>query len=732
MIRALQHPVFRVAAFVAAAMLCVIQAAAATAPAHKKPSTDPTGVAAGNVLLQADEAIYYTHTNVVTARGHVEIANSEHVILADSVSYDQNTGVVTAEGHISMLEANGNVAFGNKVVLSKDMAEGVVEGFAALIGPNGRLVAVSAERREGRYIIGHRAVFTPCKVCAKDPVPLWQVKAYRIIHDNVKKEIIYDDATLEFMGVPVLYTPYFSQPDPTVKHKSGLLLPDIGSSTFLGSFAHVPIYIALSDSRDVTISPLFTTSAGTVVEGEYRDRWGVGGMWLQGSLGYNPNTPDGNGPWESHLFGSGRVPITETWRAGYDVELTSGDTYLKRYAISDKDRLISDLFFEGVNGRSRAAITGYFFQGLRATDVTGQIPIVLPLVEYTYIPEHKLFGGQFRFDTNLLSVFRTEGEDDQRASATVSWRLPFISDDGQLITFEALGRGDVYRTQDVLLTDPTASKNSRTIARALALASLEWRWPFVSTTASGNTSYVIEPIVQLIGAPYGGNPKGIPDEDSASFEFDTTDLFNINKFPGIDRWEDGPRAMAGTRWSAVFPDGVIEATLGEEFRLKDNHHFAPDSGLGGTRSDIVGRIKVDFSPYIDLTHQIRFNQQTGAIESNQVDLKAKYDRSFIDLTYLSLPQEDLGTGIPQSRKEINLSASLGVYENWFIFASAIRDLEQSEMRDARLGLTYQDECFQFSLGFRRQFTVDRDLRPSSSVIFQIGLLTTPAEGTNLP
>jgi LPS-assembly protein len=728
--RAPHRSVLRVVVVAAAAMLCAWQVAAA--PAHKKAASNSTGVAAGDVLLQADEAIYNTHTNVVTARGHVEIANNERVLLADSVSYDQNSGVVTAEGHVSVLEANGNVAFGNKVVLNKDMADGVVEGFAALIGPNGRFVAISAERREGRYLIGHRAVFTPCKVCAKDPVPLWQVKAYRIIHDNVKKQIAYEDATIEFMGVPVLYTPYFSQPDPSVKHKTGLLLPDIGSSRLLGSFAHVPVYIALSDSRDVTISPLFTTDAGTVVQGEYRERWGVGGMWLQGSLGYNSNAPDGNGPWESHLFGSGRVPITGTWRTGYDVELTSSDTYLKRYGISDKDRLTSDLFFEGVNGRSRAAITGYFFQGLRITDASGQIPIVLPLIEYTYIPEHKLFGGQFRFDTNLLSIFRTEGEDDQRASAAASWRLPFITGDGQLITFEAMARGDVYRTQDALLTDPTASKNSTTIVRALTLASLEWRWPFVSTTTSGNTSYVIEPIMQLIAAPYGGNPKGIPDEDSASFEFDTTDLFNINKFPGLDRWEDGPRAIAGVRWSAVFPDGVIETTLGEEFRLRDNRHFAPDSGLGGTRSDIVGRVKVDFSPYIDLTHQIRINQQTGAIESNQVDLKAKYDRSFIDLTYLSLPAEDLGTGIPQSRKEINLSASLGIFENWFIFASAIRDLEQSEMRDARLGLTYQDECFQFSLGFRRQFTVDRDLRPSSSVIFQIGLLTTPAESTTVP
>jgi len=718
----------RAVALAAAMFLC-----AAATPISKKTGLTPTGVTQGNVLLQADEALYNTQTSVVMARGHVEIANEERILMADSVFYDQNTGIVTAEGHVSVLDSNGNVAFGNKVTLSKDMAEGVVQGFSALIGKYGRFVAVSAERRQGRYIIAHRGVFTPCKVCAEDPTPTWQVRAYRIVHDNVKKEIEYHDATFEFMGVPLLYTPYFSQADPSVKHKTGFLLPDFGTSTFLGTFAEVPYYVALSDSQDLTVAPLFTTAAGSVIKGEYRDRWSDGGMWLQGSIAYNTDAPAGTDQWQSHLFGSGRMPINSTWRAGYDVQLTSNDTYLRRYDIYEKDRLNSDLFFEGTSGRSRAAITGYFFQGLRPTDIPGQIPIVLPLVEYTYIPEHKWFGGQFRFDTNILSVYRTEGEDDQRASVSASWRIPYITNDGQRIAFEAMGRADVYHTNNALLTDPDAKKDSTTIFRGLTLASLEWRWPFVSTATIAGTNYVVEPIVQLIAAPYGGNPRDIPDEDSASFEFDTTDLFNINKFPGIDRWEDGPRANAGARWTALFPSGgTIQAMLGEEFRLKDNHHFAQDSGLGSTRSDIVGRIKVDFTPYIDLTHQVRIDQNTGSIISNQLDIKAKWGRSFADLTYLSLPEEDLGTGLPQPRKELNFAASIDVYENWYVFASAIRDLEQDEMRDARLGITYLDECFQFSVGFRRKFTVDRDLHPASSIIFKLGLLTSPVEHADLP
>ncbi len=356
----------------------------------------------------------------------------------------------------------------------------------------------------------------------------------------------------------------------------------------------------------------------------------------------------------------------------------------------------------------------------------------MPLIEYSYIPDQKILGGQFRFDANGLALFRTQGEDDERVSASTSWRLPFILDDGQLITFEALARGDVYHTQNALLSDPTAPKNSQTIARGLTQASAEWRWPFVATSASGKTSYVVEPIVQLVASPYGGNPRGIPNEDSVGFEFAANNLFSLNPFPGLDLWEDGPHANAGVRVSTILPTGNLTVMLGEDYRLKASRNFPLGSGLGGVHSDIVGQIKFDFTPYIDLTHQFRINQQTGDIESDQIDLRAKFGRSFLDLTYLTLPAEDLGTGTPQPRKEINVSTSIGIYENWFVFGSAIRDLEQSEMRDARLGITYEDECFTASVGFARKFTTLRDLRPSSSILVRIGLLTAPRQTVGSP
>ena len=70
-------------------------------------------------------------------------------------------------------------------------------------------------------------VYTACAPCKDDPKkpPLWQVKGARIIHDQTEKMLYFENAQLEFFGVPMAYLPYFSTPDPTVKRKTGFLMP---------------------------------------------------------------------------------------------------------------------------------------------------------------------------------------------------------------------------------------------------------------------------------------------------------------------------------------------------------------------------------------------------------------------------------------------------------------------------------------------------------------------------
>ncbi|HEY1710475.1 MAG TPA: LPS assembly protein LptD [Rhizomicrobium sp.] len=691
----------------------LLLAVPATAATQKPANQD-------QMLLQADEVDYDVDRHVVRARGHVEIDYGGRIVLADAVTYDQNTDKVSADGHASVMSANGDVVFANHVDLTDHMRDGVMQGFAALIGKSGRIVGNTAQREAGVETTVYNAAYTPCKICRErgDTTPLWSVKAYRIFYDEAHHRIKFKDATLKLGGVPIFYTPYYSTPDPTVKHTTGILTPELGSSSSIGYYVKLPIYIAFSDSEDATITPFATTKGGDVLEGEYRQRWNDGGMWLQASGGLNPhgglsgNVEQGYG----HLFGSGDWQATNTWRTGYDVQLTNNDTYLKRYDISELDRLVSDLFLEGIYGQSRLGLSTYFFEGLRATDNSEVIPFALPLIQYSYIPNHKVLSGELRVDFSSVALFREQAtpelpDADERITTEVNYKLPYVTDNGQLFTLQADVRSDVYHVGR--FTDGNLDE-SRFVTRALPYVGFDWRWPFAS--GSGDHAFVIQPIVQAIWAPYGGNPASIPNEDTSDIEFGDQDVFSFNRLPGYDIVETGPRANVGVQADAYFPGGSVETQIGEILRPKPDPIFAADTGLGGTTSDIVGRMSIKFLPYIDLTHRVDIDGNDGSLRRNEVYLTGIFGRSTVQVSYLrveAIPSEALPT-----REEVNAQATIGVFDHWELFAAGRRDLEANQMLDSEFGLGYEDECLGIALAFRERYTQDRDLPPSSAVLLR--------------
>ena len=701
----------RVPALLAAVTLLALPALAAA----------PVGLK-GDVLFQADEMDYDTEAHIVTAHGHVEIDNAGRILLADQVSYDQDHDKMTASGHVSLTDEKGNVAFANNVVLTDKMRDGVLRSFAALIGKNGRLVAASATRTQGRFVEAFDAAYTPCKICNKpgQRTPTWQVQAEHVVYDQEKHRIVFHSARVSFLGIPILYTPYLREPDPTVRYESGLLTPDIGNSTNIGYFVRAPVYIALSQSNDATITPIVSTRGGEVLAGEYRERWENGGMWLQGSIADNPNGGlAGNvNQFYASLFGSGKIPIDSVWRTGYDAQLTSNETYLKRYDFSQLDRLVNDVFVEATTGRSRFAITGYFFQGLRATDNSNIVPFALPLVEFSYIPVDKILGSQFRFDFNSVTLTRNVGEDDQRATAEMRARWPTVLPGGQLLTFQLDARGDVYHVSN----DPlNPGGPDHFISRGIPYAAIDWRWPFINNI-SATRSLILEPIVQAIAQPYGGNPAGIPNEDAADYELDENNILSFDQVPGYDLVESGPRANVGIHARASFASGSIDAMFGETFRLKPDPIFGPDTGQGGNSSDLVGRVSIKFLPYIDLTDRIDVDRANGTLRRHEVYLTGIFGRTTLQVSYVELPAETSTLGLDQ-REELDAQADINFYRNWQAFGALRRDLLAGQTLDTELGLGYEDDCLGLSVAYRRKYFTDQDLPPSTSIILRFTLKT---------
>jgi LPS-assembly protein len=88
-------------------------------------------------------------------------------------------------------------------------------------------------------------------------VPPWSIKAEKITHDKIKKDMIYKNAILKIYDVPVLYFPKFFHPDPSVKRRSGFLQPQFNNSETLGSSLYIPYFKTLGTDKDLTIKPTF-------------------------------------------------------------------------------------------------------------------------------------------------------------------------------------------------------------------------------------------------------------------------------------------------------------------------------------------------------------------------------------------------------------------------------------------------------------------------------------------
>jgi LPS-assembly protein len=645
--------------------------------------------------------------------------------MADRVDYDQDDDRVTARGHVTLMDKNGNVAFADHVVLTDRMRDGALSGFGALIGKNGRLAATSAQRVDGNLVIARHTVYSPCKICNTpgNRTPLWQVKAERVIYDQRKHRVHFKNATIDVMGVPVFYAPFLGVPDPTVRQASGLLAPELGNSTRIGYFVRTPAYFALSPSNDLTVSPLISTDGGDMLEAEYRARWNNGGLWLQGSGAYNPNGGLFGTPGVQtygHLFGSGRLGLSEDWRAGFDVQTTTNNGYMRFYDISYLDRLVNDLFVEATPGRSRFALTGYYFESLRSADSASNIPYILPQIDLSLIPIHKVMGGRIRMDVNSRVLGRTSGYDDQRLSSEVNWRRPFVFGNGQLWTFVLDGRADSYHLQTPAIAGAPAQ--SQFVGRGTGYAALDWRWPFIASDTAGH-SYILQPIVQLVAQPYGGNPAALRNEDSGDFEFDDNNIFSFNRLPGYDLIESGPRANTGFMAQAIFRGGEVQALVGQTYRLKPDPVFSALSGNTGTASDIVGRFSVKF-PHLDITDRVDVDRGDGTVRRHEIYVTGTFDRSALQVSYVQLPPQAITLGLP-SREEINAQADVNVWRNWQVFAAAQRDLEGNQFLNTEYGIGYEDDCLAISLAYRRKFTRDAilGLPPSTSVVLRFNLKT---------
>ena len=702
------------------AVLALFLLAGGPAPAQQAPSRSTP------VLITADEVSYDRKRGLVVAKGNVEVSQGPRVLKADSLIYNQKTKTVVAYGKISLTEPTGEVIFADRIKLTDDLREGVVENFRMLFPDNTRVAANSAVRTGGNRTEMREVVFSPCRICPKNPdrPPLWALKARRVVHDQKAQDIEYYDAWMEIFGVPVIYTPYFRHPDPTVKRRSGFLAPVFGSDSELGLSVQTPYFLVLGPDKDLTLSPRIYTLERPALFAEWRHRV-VGGRYdITGSF-TNVKRRDAAGGRISgrqsrgHVFTTGLFDISKTWRFGWDGGWTTDDTFLRRYDVSNRDSIVSTLFAERFKGRDYTAVRGYYFQGLRERDDAKKTPVILPLIDTNLVGKPHGKWGRWSIDLNLLGLSRFEGPNSRRLSMKAGWEMPrMITRGGHVFLAGAILQSDIYWTQNVPNPAVPGSKFSGVTGRIFPQAYAEWRYPLVREL--GNVRHTIEPRIAIITGPNFGNPYRIPNEDSRDVELDDTNIFNLNRFNGLDRVERGTRIVYGIS-NAFYGNrgGRTEIFLGNSYRLTRRHDFPAGSGIDNQLSDLVGRIVMEPADYLRILYRFRIGTKDLVAKRHEVSVTANLDVVRISGGYFFFGANENNAEFG-GREEITGGISARISKFWSVNANTRYDLTSTGgPLSWGLGVTFKNECCTINFQYTRSFTNDRDANADNRFFLRV-------------
>jgi LPS-assembly protein len=702
-------------------------------------TTDAPAVAAEDqVGFAADNLNYDSDTEVVVAEGNVAMNREAISMRADKVTWNRKTGQVFAEGNVAIKSAEGDTAYGDRIELTDSLRDGVVENLLVVLDNGSRLAAVKGTRFENGNIELENAAYTPCPVedtegCPKNPS--WQIRAVRVTYDRAKNKIRYKGARVEIFGLPLIPLPGLSHPANS-EAGSGLLVPEIRLDRSNGFEVAVPYYLRLAPDRDITITPHLYTGAAPMLEGEFRALTDIGSFRINGYATYSslvPLTgedPDSRKRFRGYLESAGKFQFDPRWSLTYSGRIATDRTFMRRYDISRDDRLRSTFELERIGGNSYLSIAGWATQTLRANDEQGQQPIALPIIDYRQRFADPVLGGQVELQLNTLAIGRTSGQDTQRAFAGARWDLRGLTRLGQEVTLTALVRGDVYHSDENLLTAiPGYRGKSGWQARGIAAVAADMRWPFVGEFAGGTQT--LTPRVQIVATPPIENVD-IPNEDARAFDLEDSNLFAINRFNGYDRFEDGARITYGVEWNFSRPGFNISSSVGQSYRLSDKPSlFADGTGLTDRTSDVVGRTTIAYRDFLRLTHRYRLDKDNFAIRRNEFDATIGSRSTYAVLGYSRLNRDILLLGEDlQDREEARVGGRVKVAQYWSVFGSAIVDLTQRsddplstadgfEPIRHRLGVAYDDDCLSIALTWRRDYADTGDARRGNSFSFRI-------------
>ncbi|MDC3349285.1 hypothetical protein OAV65_02140, partial [Candidatus Pelagibacter sp.] len=731
-----------------------------------------------DTTIYADEISYFKNEEKVFTKGKTKaLIENKYKFNSENVSYYRNLGDLISQKKTSVEDDSGNIYKLEKFTynLNKEVLKGKEVEVLAKVDENKidkyffsegffnfkdkshlaketkikthkdlfddknqdpRIYGSSSFSDQSKTVVNN-AIFTSCKL--NDDCPPWSIKAEKITHDKIQKNMIYKNATLKIYDVPVLYFPKFFHPDPSVKRRSGFLQPQFNNSEILGSSLYIPYFKTLGPDKDLTFKPTFFEKLTKfekekyILQTEFRNKKKNSSLIadfaflrdyksLTGSKIKNKNI--------NHLFlnykNNLQNPNYLISKFEARIEKVTNDTYLKVFqnnlfdtpAMPESQTTMNSnlkLYLEKNDQNLTTGIEIYENLGTKHSD---RYQYTLPYYDFskdlTSLIKDSSINGSLSFystGTNKLSNtnnLRTTVVNDFSYNSD-----DFISKQGLKNKFglyfknlNALGKNDSIYT-------------SRTQIDGMSILRVDSSFPLF------RSKYMIKetltPKISLRLNP-GNN---MDNYSSSSASINANNVFDLNRLGLSNDFEAGRSLTFGLDYkfdqleenqSEETKDKYLELKLATVIRDQSESDIPISSTINKKNSDLFGSINNQLFNNINLTYNFSIDNDMKTINYNSIETEISINNFITTFNFI------------EQRNEIGSTHLLSNVTEYQINNNS--SLKFSTRRNKKINLTeyydlsyeYKNDCLTAALKFNKSFYQDNDLKPTEDLFFSITLI----------
>ena len=726
-------------------------------------------------LILADDATYYKNLEKVVTKGITEaFIESRYIVNSKDVTYFHNQKILISQHKTKIKDKDSNrVYFADK--FNYLINQEIIKGEEVLIITNynlpksdkvflenaiinirdnkfiakdtnveldkntfkiniddedndPRIVGVSSEGDE-TYTLVNKGIFTSCK--KNDSCPPWSIKATKIKHDKIKRELIYDHPIIRIYDIPVFYLPKFYHPDPSVKRKSGFLQPAINSSNVLGSSFTIPYFKVLTDNKDLTLTPVWFDTDTFMSSVEYRQENEYSTLLADFAAvnNYKSYTTKKRNTL-SHFFANFNLDLNlENFTSSnlyMSFKKASTATYLNIFQqYTTREVSIRPNNFSQLENKIILNLDheNYSFEsGLRAYDNLGvekksdRYQYVLPYYNFSKEISQDYLSGNINIGSSGNNVLSNTNILETNVINSFTYNsLDFISNLGlknnlgfNLKNLNSVGKNSIkYK--------PSAQ------SELISLYNFDVSLPLIKKNE--NSKNLLTPKLS-----FRFNPSDMKNYSDSSRTIDANTAFAINRLGFSDSFESGRSLTLGLDYDVEWlrpkneeKDDVdqinnyFELRLATVLRDKKGTLIPTRSTLNRTTSNLFGSMTNKFSDDIELGYNFSLDNDFNTLEYNNIYTKLSNNNIVTSFSFTEENGERGDANTFSTEVEYNIDD-----ENFLTFQTKRnRKINFTEYYD--LVYQYKNDCLTAGIKYKKTYYKNGDLRPAQNLLFTITL-----------